>query len=126
MRNFAFFVFLFIISQFVIIPTFFLSNANAAELSTEALAGKWNFKYMILDGDTANKRTVNRILEFMPDGKVINYGRDGKKTYAEYKISNGMILYSDEHGDQKWKVESFSKDKLHIDNRGAEMFLERE
>ena len=49
----------------------------AAQLTTESLEGKWIFTHMILDGES--RRTVNRTMEFLPDGKVVNYDKAGKE-----------------------------------------------
>ena len=98
---------------------------DAAELSPQSLSGKWLFTHMKLDG--ATERKVNRLMEFKSDGVVINYDAAGKESSrASYKISEGVIVYSDQRGDQKWKVKAFGKENLHVDNSGAEMFFKRQ
>jgi hypothetical protein len=65
-------------------------------------------------------------MEFLPDGEVINYDRSGnERSHATFTLNNGVILYVDNRGKQRWKVLDFTGDRLHVDHRGAEMFFER-
>ena len=103
----------------------FSSNVIAENLSTSSLSGKWTFTHMNLD-DT-DDRPVNRAIEFLNDGTVINYDASGnKKSNASYTIQGNTIVYQDKQGKQKWLVEKFDKTNLQVDNRGAMMFFERQ
>ena len=103
----------------------FASICYGTDLTKGSLAGKWIFKYMILDGDIKNKSPVNLTMEFLSDGQVINYSHAGEKTFAKYKIDGSTIIYTDKRGKQNWKLKSFSGNKLHVDHSGAEMFFDR-
>ena len=113
----------------VLLPLFFCVVfplwVMAADVTPQSLSGKWLFTHMKLDGTI--ERKVNRIMEFKSDGVVINYDAVGKESSrATYKIKEGLIVYSDQRGDQKWKVKKFSKEDLHVDHSGAEMFFKRQ
>lgn len=96
----------------------------ATELSTGSIEGKWLFSHILMDGTREMK--VNRLMEFLADGSVINYDAVGnKKSHATFEISGDNIIYFDSKGKQKWKVISFKESTLHVDHRGAEMFFER-
>jgi hypothetical protein len=79
---------------------------------------------MNLDG--TGDRPVNRGMEFLSDGTIINYDAGGnEKSQATYTIQGNSILYKDTHGEQKWRVEKFNKNVLNVDNSGAKMFFKR-
>ena len=113
----------FLITMLLIIA--FPLTALAAELSKESLVGKWMFTHIILED--GNEMPVNRLMEFKSDGKVANYKRTGELDVpASFEVKGETILYTDKRGAQKWKVKVFDKDSLHVDHRGAKMFLKRE
>jgi hypothetical protein len=45
---------------------------------------------------------------------------------ASYVVEDGVIRYTASTGEQVWKLVSIDENSLHVDNRGAEMFFERE
>ena len=97
----------------------------AAELTTDSIEGKWMFTHILMDGTREMK--VNRLMEFLTDGSIVNYDAVGnKKSHASFEISDDNIIYVDSKGKQKWKVISFEENVLHVDHRGAEMFFERQ
>lgn len=97
----------------------------AAELSSDCLEGKWMFTHILMEGGQEMK--VNRQMEFLSDGVVVNYDTAGnEKSRATYEIAGDRIIYIDGNGEQKWKVVSFEENVLHVDHRGAEMFFERQ
>lgn len=101
-------------------------TVSAEQLTQSTLEGTWLFSHMLLDGET--NRPVNKFLVFEPDGDVVTYhDPDGKHEFsrATYTVQAGSIVYSDDKGDQNWRVLDFSAGKLHIDHRGAELFFER-
>ena len=100
-------------------------SAIAAELSADLLAGKWLFTHMLLDG--SSERSVNRLMEFTTDGRIINFDAAGNESgTASYAIRNDSIIYSDERGQQTWQVKLFSGNDLQADHSGALMFFQRQ
>jgi hypothetical protein len=97
----------------------------AAELSSDSLEGKWMFTHILMEGSKEMK--VNRQMEFLSDGMIVNYDAAGnEESRATYEITGDWIIYIDGNGKQKWKVVSFKENALHVDHRGAEMFFERQ
>lgn len=97
----------------------------SAQLTEDSLAGKWIFTHMILDGES--ERSVNRIMAFLPDGNIVNYDKSGKKeSRASYAVEPNAIIYSDERGDQTWKVKTYDGNNLHVNHLGADMFFEKQ
>ena len=97
----------------------------AAEVTEEALAGKWIFTHMILDGET--NRPVNQVMEFLSDGIVVNYTAAGtEQSRASYELQPGVIVYSDTNGKQKWKLKEFDGKALHVNHMGADMFFKKQ
>ena len=98
---------------------------SAEELSGDSLAGKWMFTHMVLDG--GSPRTVNQLMEFQSDGAIINYDPAGNEhSRASYTLQSGSIIYTDQRGEQTWKLVEYGGDSLHVDHRGAEMFFTRQ
>lgn len=103
-----------------------VESIAAAELSADNLQGKWMFTHILID-DGARKMDVNRVMEFLPDGSVVNYDAAGnEKGRASFKISGNRIIYTDNNDNQKWEVLSFESDDLHVDQNGAQMFFKRQ
>jgi hypothetical protein len=110
---------------FLVLAFSSVSIGTAAEISADAIEGKWMFTHMVLDGEREMK--VNRLIEFLPDGSAISYDAAGnKKSQATYTISGDNIIYVDSKGKQNWKIIAFDKDSLHVDHRGAEMFFDKQ
>ena len=96
-----------------------------AELSSDSLEGKWMFTHILMEG--SKEMEVNRQMEFLSDGMIVNYDAAGnEESRATYEITGDWIIYIDGNGKQKWKVVSFKENALHVDHRGAEMFFERQ
>ena len=94
------------------------------ELTTDALVGKWNFTHMLLDGET--NRQVNLAMEFLPNGEIVNFDKAGSEmSRASYAISDGLIVYTDKRGKQRWKIMKFDGKSLHVNHMGAEMFFKK-
>ena len=106
----------------IIFPVF----VSAEDLTSDTLVGKWLFTHMILDGDS--QRAVNKLMEFLPNGVVINYidAAGNEQSRASYEIQPGAIIYTDKRGVQTWKIVEFSRNNLHVDNYGAEMFFDKQ
>lgn len=99
--------------------------AIAAELTADSLQGKWMFTHILMEENREIK--VNRVMEFLPDGTIVNYDPLGNEAgRATYEIAGDRILYEDSNGKQKWQLISFQENALHVDHRGAEMFFERQ
>lgn len=80
---------------------------------------------MILEDE--EPRSVNVVMDFRPDGKVVNYNSSGEETdVATYELKQGSIVYSDKNGKQKWKLKKFGNGKLVVDHLGAQMFFEKQ
>ena len=80
---------------------------------------------MILDGES--KRSVNRTMEFLSNGNVVNYDKAGnEESRASYTVTPSMIFYSDEKGDQSWKIKEYDGTILHVNHLGADMFFEKQ
>lgn len=109
-----------------LVLVFFATCVSAADLSADALEGKWLFTHMLLDGET--HRDVNAHMEFLPNGEVVTYlsAEGGELSRATYEVQGGKIVYADGNGTQTWKVVEFSGTDLHVNNRGAEMFFSRQ
>ena len=100
-------------------------DVRAEELSAEALHGKWLYTHILMDG--TREIQVNYLTEFFPDGSVAYFDGAGvEKDRGRYVVSGDAIIYTDEKGEQVWKLVSLSEGKLHVDHRGAEMFFERQ
>ncbi len=100
-------------------------SVYGADLSSDSLTGKWNFTHMILDDESI--RPVNRLMEFLPEGAIINYDQSGvENSRASYVIKPGVIIYTDKRGEQLWEVILFEEDKLHVNHYGADMFFEKQ
>jgi hypothetical protein len=97
----------------------------AAQPTTESLEGKWIFTHMILDGES--ERSVNRTMEFLSNGNVVNYDKAGnEESRASYVVKPSMIVYSDKKGDQNWKVIKYEGTSLQVNHLGADMFFEKQ
>ena len=113
-----------------IVATLFLMMTSstlciASGLSSESLEGKWIFTHILMEGSKEMK--VNRQIEFLSDGLVVNYGVAGnEESRATYEVTGDRIIYIDGNGKQIWKVVSFKENALHVDHSGAEMFFERQ
>ena len=108
----------------LIIVLLLASPVFGESVTKDSIVGKWNFTHMLLDGETSRK--VNRIMEFLSSGEIVNFDATGsERGRASYKIASGSILYIDERGEQKWKVRKFDGKHLHVNHRGADMFFER-
>jgi hypothetical protein len=104
---------------------FFPLALFAAQLTTDSLEGKWIFAYMILDGES--KRPVNKTMEFLSNGKVVNYDKAGnEESRASYTVKPNRIVYSDKNGDQNWKIKKYDGIILHVNHLGADMFFEKQ
>lgn len=116
------------LTAILILSLFTAGPAFAAELSVDALAGKWNFKYWAEKSSPDKKYPVNRIMEFKTDGSIINYGKheQDKADTAKFEIRGDTIIYSDKRGKQNWKLLSLTETELHVDHHGALMFLEKQ
>lgn len=102
----------------------FASPCMAVELSAKSLEGTWIFTRIIMDGETELK--VNRKTQFLADGSLVNYDAAGnEKSRGDYEVTADTIVYTDDKGQQTWKVLAFDENSLHVDHRGAEMFFER-
>ena len=96
--------------------------ATADDVSADVLAGEWKYVRIVAEDYELD---VNTIMEFQPDGIVINYYAPGKElSRGTYEIKGGQIIYSDANGVQPWDVISLTDKKLHVNHRGAEMFFE--
>lgn len=101
-----------------------VSTGMAAELSVKSLQGDWIFTHIIMDGE--RKIKVNRKTQFLADGTAVNYDAGGyEKSRHSYRVEGNSIIYTDDKGEQNWKLVAFDGDSLHIDHRGAEMFFKR-
>jgi hypothetical protein len=109
-----------------LIIIFFPALVSADELTSDALVGNWLFTHMILDGES--QRAVNMLMEFLPNGEVINYidASGNELNRASYEITPESIIYTDENGVQTWQVVELSNNNLHVDNSGAEMFFTKQ
>jgi hypothetical protein len=109
-----------------LIIIFFPAFVCAEELTHDALVGKWLFTHMILDG--SSQRPVNQLMEFLPNGVVINYidAAGDELSRGSYEVEPGKVIYVDKHGTQTWKVVEFNNTMLHVNNSGAEMFFDRQ
>jgi hypothetical protein len=97
----------------------------ADELSVEALQGTWLYTHIVMDG--TRNMPVNYTTEFRPDGTVIYYDNTGTEMdRGRFRISGDAIIYSDNNGEQTWKLVSLEGGRLHVDHRGAEMFFEKQ
>ena len=102
----------------------FASPCMAAELSARSLEGTWIFTHIIMDGE--RELRVNRKMEFLADGSLVNYDAAGNdESRGTYEVTADTIVYTDDKGQQNWKVLAFDENSLHVDHRGAEMFFER-
>jgi len=100
-------------------------SALAAGVTGDTLAGNWVFTHMILDGE--QERPVNQPVEFTAGGEAVFYDAPGLEfSRGVFTIENGVIIYTDKRGEQRWQVIAFTGDNLHVDHAGAEMFFERE
>ena len=98
--------------------------ALAGEWTADSLSGKWTFTHILMDGTREMK--VNNLTKFLPDGSTIFYDSAGnERSRGTYSVSASAIVYTDDKGEQVWKLVSFGDGKLHVDHRGAEMFFER-
>jgi hypothetical protein len=96
------------------------------DITPDYLEGKWLFTHIVTE-DSNKEIPVNRVMEFLPDGSLINYDAAGsEQSRASYGISGKSILYKDDKGEQKWKVLSAEKADLLVDHRGAQMFFTRQ
>ncbi len=112
---------LFFFLFFIFTPALALS----LDVTPDALAGKWTFTHMILDGEQT--RRVNKKMEFLPEGEVINFNKDGsEKSRATYTISDSTIVYTDKRGAQPWKIQKFDGKSLHVNHKGADMFFRKD
>jgi hypothetical protein len=101
------------------------TNIMAGEGAPDTLVGKWLFTHIVMDGGD-NKMEVNRTMEFVADGTVINYhDPEGQHEASRgtYELTTDTILYRDGNGEQKWKIIEFEEKTLHVDQHGAEMFF---
>ena len=99
-------------------------DVQAVDVTPDILVGKWKFTHMILDGQRNLK--VNRLMEFRPDGKVVNYDNTGaEQSIATYRITDDAIIYSDKQGKQNWVIKKFDGSILHVNHKGADMFFEK-
>jgi hypothetical protein len=102
----------------------YTSSCLAADLSAESIRGDWLFTHIIMDGEREMK--VNKKTQFLPDGTAVYYDSAGNESArGTYVVQGDSIIYTDEKGEQKWKLVSFDGDSLHVDHRGAEMFFKR-
>lgn len=101
------------------------STCAAQQFSREDVVGNWTWTHMILEDGPEYK--INETVEFQADGTYIQYDMTGGvRVRANWEISGDMLVYNDKRGEQKWKLVSFEKTKLHFDHAGAEMFFERQ
>lgn len=64
-------------------------------------------------------------MDFRPDGTVIGRKSGGDVT-EHYQLTGNTIIYSGKHGDQVWKIVSFSPGKRFVVNHaGSIMSFER-
>ena len=100
-------------------------TGNSAELTPESIQGKWMFTRILMDG--TREMQVNKLTEFLPAGSAIFYDAAGQeRSRGTYEVSESAIIYTDDNGEQVWKLVSFGDGKLHVDHKGAEMFFERQ
>ena len=103
----------------------FSSTVIADSLSQEAIQGKWRFTHIVMDGDREVK--VNQTVDFRTDGSAVYYGAGGNESArGSYVVESDAIRYTDNKGEQVWKLLSFEDGRLHVDHRGAHMFFEKE
>ena len=77
-----------------------------------------------MDGE--REINLNYKTEFLAAGTAVYYAAAGNQsTRGTYVVEGGTIIYTDEKGEQKWKLVSMNENSLHVDHRGAEMFFKR-
>ena len=100
-------------------------TGSSAELTSESIQGNWMFTHILMDGTREMK--VNNLTEFLPAGSAIFYDSAGQeRSRGTYEVAENAIVYTDDKGQQVWKLVSFEEIKLHVDHKGAEMFFERQ
>ena len=109
----------------VVLSIFISINAWASDLTRAALTGSWEFMHWAESGDLDNKHKVGIIMNFQSNGDVISKLSSGDVT-EHYKLNGNTIIYSGKHGDQTWKLVSFSPgESLVVNHMGAIMTFEK-
>jgi hypothetical protein len=97
----------------------------AADLEIGELTGAWEFMHWAESDDPDNKHKVGIIMDFQSNGTVISRMPSGDDT-EHYKLEGNTIIYSGKHGDEVWKIVSFTPGKsLVVNHAGAIMSFER-
>ena len=99
--------------------------AWATDLTIDGLIGSREFMYWADSDDLDNKHKVGIIMDFQSNGTVISRKSNGDLS-EHYKLDGNTIIYSGKHGDQVWKIVSFSPGKsLVVNHAGSIMSFER-
>lgn len=99
----------------------------AAEITQEQLVGEWEFTHWAEKANKEQKEIVGVVMDFRSDGTVISK-LSGPTGYQRgtYEVNGDTIVYSDNSGEQIWKVETFKPDKkLVVIHKDAIMFFEK-
>ena len=98
----------------------------AEEFTAENLIGTWTFTHILMD-DGSSEIQVNMKVEIEAGGSYKQYLPTGDLFgTATWEISGNTLKYSDDNGEQNWELVSFEAGILRVDNRGAEMFFEKQ
>ncbi|MGB5707460.1 MAG: lipocalin family protein [Arenicellales bacterium] len=109
----------------IAITLVFSFNVFAQYISSEELAGKWEFVSWEEADDPSTRKEVGILMDFHKDGTVTSHMENGPQK-SNYSIEGDSIKFSDDRGEQVQRIVEFIPgQRLIINHMGALMRLER-